>query len=429
MLPRSRKLSQPPTRLLFAVGAVALAGLWLANLPRSSHDADPVDQSADEIRSSASEASFVGTTRCAACHADKVSDHATSGHSKTFHMVEDLSIPTQLDGRTYVDPIRQTSLKYEKEGDGLSVRIPEVFGKDRFPLQYALGSGTHALTFLTLVPGPGGDAVGIEHRVSLFSEAGADRTEVPGGALGLTPGQNNKLINEEVDHFGHIVSGKALSDCVRCHTTTAEIRGGEVANLIPNVGCESCHGPGSEHVGQMQNERLTGKVALQPGVRHLGKMFSESWSAKDEIKLCGQCHRLPKDVPAERISPYHPSTIRFQPVGLLQSRCFLESENTLSCSVCHDPHLHSSVNKQSIYEDTCRSCHSIDQNQQGTNCPVSPAKNCIGCHMPAIEIHPGVFFHDHWIRIRDEKQTAPKSVEVTPANAAGDDRPITLVSE
>lgn len=429
MLPRSRKLSQPLTRLLFAVGAVSLASWWFAILQRGSHDADQVDQSVDEIRSPANEASFVGTTRCAECHADKALDHATSGHSKTFHMMEELSIPTQLDGRTFVDPIRKTSLKYEKEGDGLSVRIPEVFGKDRFPLQYALGSGKHAFTFLTLIPGPGGEPVGIEHRVSLFSEAGADRTEVPGGALGLTPGQNNKPINEEVDHFGHIVSGKPLTDCVRCHTTTAEIRGGEVSNLIPNVGCESCHGPGSEHVRQMQNERSTGKAAMQPGARHLGKMFSESWSAKDEIKLCGQCHRLPKDVPAERISPYHPSTIRFQPVGLLQSRCFLESENTLSCSVCHNPHLHSSTTNQSTYEDRCLACHAVDQNEPGTNCPVSPTNNCIGCHMPAIEIHPGVFFHDHWIRIRDEEQAAQNSAKMAPANAKGDDGPITLVSE
>ncbi len=429
MLPRSRKLSQPLTRLLFAVGTIALASLWLANLQRGSHDAAPVNQPVDEIRSSANEASFAGTTRCAECHADKAADHATSGHSKTFHMVEDLSIPTQLDGRTYVDPIRQTSLKYEKEGDGLSVLIPEVFGKDRFPLQYALGSGMNAFTFLTLVPGPDGDAVGIEHRVSLFSEAGTNRTEVPGGALGLTPGQINKPINEEIDHFGHIVSGKALTDCVRCHTTTAEIRGGEVANLIPNVGCESCHGPGGEHIAQMKNNRLTGIDALHPSGRRLGKMFTESWSAKDEIKLCGQCHRLPEDVPAKRISPYHPSTIRFQPVGILQSRCFLESENTLSCSVCHDPHLHSSARQTSAYEDRCRSCHSIDQNQQGTNCPVSPTKNCIGCHMPAIEIHPGVFFHDHWIRIRDEKQAAPNSVKIVPANAAGHDGPTILVSE
>jgi hypothetical protein len=403
MLPRPGKLSQPLTWLVFA--SFAVAGLWVANMPRDSHDVESANQTAgkDKIRVSTSQASFVGTARCAECHADKAADHATSGHSSTFHMVEDLSIPTQLDGQSYVDPIRHTTLEYQKEGDGLSVRIPEVFGKDLFPLQYALGSGQHAFTFLTLVPGPGGDAVGIEHRISLFSDSGTDRTDIPGGALGLTPGQNKNPINEEVDNFGHIVSGQALTDCVRCHTTTADIRGGEVLNLIPHVGCESCHGPGSEHARLMADEDSSIRTMESPTARHLGKMFSKQWSPMDEIRLCGQCHRMPDDVSNDRISPYHPSTIRFQPVGLLQSRCFLESEKGLSCSVCHDPHLHSSATKQSTYEDRCLSCHSIDYSRQGTNCPISPQKNCIGCHMPAIEIHPGVFFHDHWIRIRDEE--------------------------
>jgi hypothetical protein len=426
MLPRSRKFSQPLTRLVFAVGAVAVAGLWFAILLRDSQDAETVDQAAGEgeIRESTIQASFVGTARCAECHADKASDHATSGHSRTFHKVKDLSIPTQLHGQNYVDPIRHTTLEYQKDGAGLSVRIPEVFGKDLFPLQYALGSGQHAFTFLTLVPGPGGDAVGIEHRISLFSDAGADRTKVPGGALGLTPGQNTKSINEEVDHFGHIVSGKALMDCVRCHTTTAEIRGGEVLNLIPNVGCESCHGPGSEHVRTMTGEGPILRTMKSQNVRRLGKMFSEQWSAMDEIRLCGTCHRMPDDVPNDRISPYHASTVRFQPVGLLQSRCFLESEKGMSCSVCHDPHLPSSATKQSAYEDRCLSCHSVDQNRQGTNCPVSPTKNCIGCHMPAIEIHPGVLFHDHWIRIRDEEHNTPAPTASVPANAEAHVSPI-----
>lgn len=403
--PRSRKLFKHLTRLVFAIGAVAAAGLWFANLPQDAHDAEPADQTADEgeIGTPVIQASFVGTARCAECHADKAADHATSGHSRTFHEVKDLPVPTQLHGQSYVDPIRRTTLEYQKDSAGLSVSIPEIFGEDQFPLQYALGSGQHAFTFLTLIPGPGGDPVGIEHRISLFSDSGIDRTDVPGGSLGLTPGQNKNSINEEVDHFGHIVSGKALTDCVRCHTTTAEIRGGEVLNLMPNVGCESCHGPGSDHARLMAGEGSISRTTKSQNVRRLGEMFAEQWSAMDEIKLCGQCHRLPEDVPADRISPYALGTIRFQPIGLLKSRCFLESENTLSCSVCHDPHLHSSATKPSNYEDQCLSCHSEAPNRQGTNCPVSPRKNCIECHMPAIEIHPGIFFHDHWIRIREEQ--------------------------
>ncbi len=406
----------PPTRLgqisrtilwpvlLLAVVAFAAVITLVVRSPESTEfSAEPPGK----VTESAIASDFAGTDRCAECHADKAADHKTSGHSHTFHTVENSPIPALLDGHSYVDPIRGTTLRYAQEGSGVSVRIPEVFGDDLFPLQYALGSGQHAFTFLTLVPGPGGDAVGVEHRVSLYSRTGPDRTEIKGGALGLTPGQNDQQVTEEVAHFGHLVSGSALNDCVRCHTTTAEISGGQIVNLTPNVGCESCHGPGGEHSRKMPAHQTGSSSALSPEIRHLGPMFREKWSAMDEIRLCGQCHRMPEDVPSDRITPYHRSTIRFQPIGLMMSRCFLESEQTLSCSVCHDPHRHSSLTKTVDYEQKCISCHStgplnpLNPLNQRTECLISPRKNCVECHMPPIEIHPGVKFHDHWIRVRE----------------------------
>ena len=413
-----------PTWALLLTGFAAVVGVSLAVWLPDPDEAMPRNETPVETASFGNTATFVGTTRCAECHSDKALAHTTSGHSKTFHKVEDLPIPTQLDGQSYVDPVRETTLKYEKEGDGLSVRIPEIFGDDPFPLQYALGSGQHAFTFLTLVPGPGGDAVGIEHRVSLFSEAGADRTDVPGGALGLTPGQHTNSINEDVDNFGRIVSGKALTDCVRCHTTTAEIRGGEVANLIPSVGCESCHGPGSEHARVMTATPSKSSSAQPRHIRQPGQMFATEWSAIDEIRLCGQCHRMPEDVRSDRVTPYHPSTIRFQPIGLLKSRCFLESDRSLSCSGCHDPHSHASLTTQSDYVQTCLKCHSSTGKGDATDCPVSPRNNCIECHMPPVQIHPGVYFHDHWIRVRDKQTGTSDKVKTTPAHVTAPSDPI-----
>jgi len=422
-LRQSGKFTAATRWSLLLVGLAVAAGVSLTVWRPDPYETLSLDEPPVETASRGGDATFVGTTRCAECHADKAADYETTGHSRTFHVMEDSPIPSQLDGQSYVDPIRETTLRYEKEGKGLAVRIPEVFGDEPFPLQYALGSGQHAFTFLTLIPGPGGDAVGIEHRVSLFSATASDRTVVPGGTLGLTPGQKDYPINEEVDHFGHIVSRDALEKCIRCHTTTGEISGGEVINLLPNVGCENCHGPGSRHVEGMIRERSGSSAALPRNVRHLGQMFTKQWSALDEIRLCGQCHRMPEDVSSDRISPYHPSTIRFQPIGLLKSRCYLESDKILSCSVCHDPHLHSSNQNITEHENKCLSCHSLTTQKDGTSCPVSPQKNCIECHMPAVEIHPGVYFHDHWIRIRgdqpgklDQDEIDAESSSVGPCN-------------
>ena len=32
--------------------------------------------------------------------------------------------------------------------------------------------------------------------------------------------------------------------------------------------------------------------------------------------------------------------------------------------------------------------------------------DCIGCHMPAVEFVPGISFHDHWIRLRQDRKFA-----------------------
>lgn len=418
-----RKIAPAWKRLVFLVGVAVIAGVSAATWWPGTDEARPLDDPPIGLAQSGADATFVGTSRCAECHAEKASDYKTTGHSRTFQVMEDSPIPSRLDGQRYVDPIRKTELEYKKEGAGLAVRIPAALGDDPFPLQYVFGSGQHAFTFLTLIPGPGGEAVGVEHRVSLFSATAPDRTIIPGGTLGLTPGQKDYRINEEVDHFGHIVSGDTLKNCIRCHTTTGEISGGEVINLMPNVGCESCHGPGSKHVEGMVRER-SGSSAALPGIaRKSDQAFTANWSAFDEIRMCGQCHRMPEDVPSDRISPYHPSTIRFQPIGLLKSRCYLESDDHLSCSACHNPHVHSSNQSYSVYENKCVSCHSVSNQKRGTSCPVSSQKNCIDCHMPAIEIHPGVFFHDHWIRIRDDRAGEDGRVEVTPqTNNTGDAR-------
>lgn len=83
-------------------------------------------------------------------------------------------------------------------------------------MQYALGFLEHAFIFLALIQEPGGDAVGIEHRVSLFLDLGAGKSELRNGVLRLRPGYNNKPINEndEENCFHHIISGKSLMDCV-----------------------------------------------------------------------------------------------------------------------------------------------------------------------------------------------------------------------
>jgi hypothetical protein len=67
--------------------------------------------------------------------------------------------------------------------------------------------------------------------------------------------------------------------CIQCHTTGYGKGGFESAEKTPNfknVGCESCHGPGSEHVKTMTNAMMND---TKPADKHIIRKAD-----------CTQCH-------------------------------------------------------------------------------------------------------------------------------------------
>jgi hypothetical protein len=96
---------------------------------------------------------------------------------------------------------------------------------------------------------------------------------------------------------------------------------------------------------------------------------------------------------------------RFQPVGVIASRCFRESRGGFSCVTCHDPHARASSDRGS-YLAVCGSCHPADRaavppaGHAGNPCPVAPRGDCVACHMPRVDAGQHVLFADHWIRVR-----------------------------
>lgn len=357
------------------IGAAALGAWRLTNSSRPSATDAALARGDDSVGLGL----YVDEAVCVKCHSAEVKAHARSGHADTFRLGHKSPLAERLAKHIFADPERQVTYQYNLDDEVLTVSIPARFGPDRFPLSYALGSGHNAVTFLTLVPDRLGDTVGIEHRISVYHGAN-------GWDLDLTPGHLGQLASQEVEQFGKIIRGDKLQKCISCHTTTAEIKAGRVTGLRPNVGCQSCHGPGREHIVAMQAGRDAASYSLR-------KM-----TAEQQVNLCGQCHRLPPDDSSEKPSPDNLHNVRFQPVGLLQSRCHTASGG-LKCTTCHDPHQPVSRD-QADYEQRCLSCHG---KAPARNCKVSPQRDCVSCHMPAVDIHRGTKFHDHWIRIHPDK--------------------------
>jgi len=321
---------------------------------------------------------YIGNEGCASCHAGQAAAHATNGHSRTFFEHDLASNYSNLLKQPITDPERKGDLQYASEGKELIATFDNGTQYERLPIQFALGSGAHATTFINLLADSRGEPTVLEHRFSLFHH---------GEQTGLTPSHAGLSVQEPIEELGRLHQGKDAINCIACHTTTATIRGAQLDNVRPSVGCESCHGPGREHAAAMQASQSDLAIRFVRGRS----------TALEEIQMCGRCHRLPEMLSAPP-SRSDPKLARFQPVGLLNSDCYRRSEERLRCTTCHDPHQTVDSNPAN-YTSKCVNCHSrVDDGQK--LCPHSPKENCVSCHMPKIEVHPGISFHDHWIRIR-----------------------------
>ncbi len=231
--------------------------------------------------------------------------------------------------------------------------------------------------------------------------------------------------------------------CLECHASYARALSPDPKtnrydrkSLVPGISCESCHGPGANHVRlETQNPTKSGDLAAS------GILNPARFSRDRKVDLCAECHNgiqrealrptfsyLPGQPLSEYFKPFpspeleHPD-VHGNQVGLLQrSKCYRSSPQ-MSCSTCHD--VHSARQSAEFYSEKCLSCH------QWQNCGMSKSlghkivSQCVDCHMPIEETNvivsqtAGRVVHakmrNHWIKVYANDQI--------PVNASGGNRP------
>jgi hypothetical protein len=341
---------------------------------------------------------YIGSQSCRVCHPGEAASHARSGHARTLRPVAQTSLAERLDGVKVADPEHQgVTWTYAFRDGRLSAERSEAGGVERLVIDYAFGSGHHATTFVTLTDRTPDRPTMIEHRMTVFAHK-----ESPD----LTPGQALGGDREGVVPAGRRYSGWKAIKCFECHATATSGRGPLVldeATMIPNVGCERCHGPGRSHVEAARRGAGPAALAMPFGPGR--------WTAAEQLRLCGGCHRLPEMGDPALVRTDNPVLARFQPVGLMQSACYRQSRGALSCLTCHDPHARTSTDRDA-YEAACLGCH---RGPSRTPCKISPATGCVGCHMPRRDVSRGMMMTDHWIRSRPEAAGATPAAREPPA--------------
>ena len=328
--------------------------------------------------------------------------YSRSGHAMTLRPAGRRVLAQQLDGTTIADPERPEVIwKYQMREGQLQIEREAPHEVERWIVHYAFGSGHHATTFVNLLD-PSIPAL-LEHRLTYYTRE---------NSLGITPGHDADVGTPGVTPHGLEHTPRETLKCFRCHTTQIVARGDvqiDEQTMIPNVSCERCHGPGRSHVVAARLGGSESDLSLPFG--------PDRWTAESLLKLCGDCHRYPSAARLGQIRPDDPHLSRFQPVGLMQSKCYLQSAGALSCVTCHDPHARASSDRPA-YDATCLECHGgrVSREVPGPRfpanasvCTVSPREHCVECHMPKVDSGQHIRFSDHWIRIRREDEPSSTS--------------------
>ncbi len=204
--------------------------------------------------------------------------------------------------------------------------------------------------------------------------------------------------------------------CAECHSTNVELGYDLGSDTFAttydeiSVGCEACHGPGSQHVNQANLESFDESLGLPFGfddrkkttwVMNASTGIAERTAPnlkKQETESCGRCHAR-RGVVANKYEYGTPLTNTHM-VSLLEENLyhadgriqdevyvygsFVQSKMyaaDVTCSDCHNPHsgkLHAGPDPNK----TCSTCH-LTSKFASTDHNSEKVGDCVACHMPA----------------------------------------------
>lgn len=213
--------------------------------------------------------------------------------------------------------------------------------------------------------------------------------------------------------------------CASCHSTNVNKGYDELTDTYKttyndiNVSCESCHGPGKNHIDYINGSDYKSGEKIKGSLLMLYKASGQM----AEINMCGYCHARRSEITGnpfpgtefmEDFIPELPTTDFFFADGQMNDEdynytSFLQSKmfrRSIQCTNCHNPH----SNKLKLDGATvCAQCHAKDQYESekhtlhaiGTN-----GVNCISCHMPSKLYMGNDLRHDHSFRVPRPDLTA-----------------------
>jgi len=366
------------TLIPFFTFAALIIVAWASQVRSSRFPPQPIVIS--EVNSQFSEQS------CAECHAEIVESFQLAPHANTLHRAVSDELLARFVDRTFVRESTQAEYRYVLKEGRLFLKT-SAYPRE-MPIDWIVGSGTHAQTPLLLWEDDQGAHQSLEHIVSWY----------PNGELGVTLGQEKLDFAEGIYAVGHPWDTAETINCFGCHATYVPVKDKKIdfEKIHLGISCARCHLDSAGHVQRME-------AGADVEIERFSKL-----SPLEAMNRCGECHRRATEVGSD-ITPNDETIVRFAPVGLAMSPCFLNQVQVvlgngeparLDCTTCHNPHRPATADWKA-HTKTCLKCHD-ERNQRALDCThAARDSNCLTCHMPKVSANEHLQFTDHWIRIRE----------------------------
>jgi predicted CXXCH cytochrome family protein len=373
----------------------------------------------------ATAAQYTGGNACAGCHAKEFDAWKDSQHDLSMQHASEKSVLGDFNNAKfrYADI---TSTFFKRDGkfyvdtDGPDGKLHDYEIKYTFgvyPLQQYL------------IEFPDG-------RIQALSISWDAHTREQGGQrwFHLYPGESIKA-GDRLHWTG--IDQNWNYQCADCHSTDLRKNFDAATDTFKttwsdiDVACESCHGPGAQHVAWANKEgdwrHITGKgLAIALDERRNVTWNLTGGDAKPErstpratsreIETCARCHsrrgQLTDDYVFGRplADTYRPSLLEeglYWPDGqqrgeVYKYASFLQSAmyaKGVTCSDCHEPH---TQKLRAPGNALCAQCHrsaKYDSNNHTHHAEDSAGAQCVSCHMPTTDYMVVDPRHDHSMRI------------------------------
>ena len=266
-------------------------------------------------------------------------------------------------------------------------------------------------------------------RVQALSIAWDARSKGKGGQHWFHLYPNENIRHDDVLHWTKLNQNWNFM-CAECHSTglrknyDAERDRYATTWSEISVGCEACHGQGSNHIAWARAQQSWWPFGRQEDrskglLARLGEREGVIWTQdpasgnvrrnlpvnllRTEVEACGRCHARRSElsekwVPGHWLQDTHAIAAplardvywpdgqmrdvaeAYNYVPFKQSKMFAAG---VTCSNCHDPH----SGKQRIAGDgVCLQCHTSELyagTKHSRHQQANAAPNCVSCHMPA----------------------------------------------